>query len=256
VFWLVDFVVPSFISKFGRDDFEGKILVASRQLWSLISENLVRSAFIGPGYIKGTVRKATGGIEFEQAIGGVIFDPTELRRTEPLPLVNIFSPDVIDPLAESSKEEIESLVRKVMVARGNLLVQEKLAEVRPITSIPTLEYTSTTEVNLEIKLTSGLSKARFALGGIHKKIYAPYSHLLSSRKHNYDDPTKLSFLWVDKRQLVTPSRENLSEWAIIEQSGDRTVVEDASKDGYDKIMDEYKRTLDFVKANLSSYLLT
>jgi hypothetical protein len=256
VYWLVDFIIPNFISKFGRDAFEGRILIASRQLWSLISENLVRSAFIGPGYIKGLIRKATGGIEFEQPISCVIFDPTELRLTEPLPLVNIFSPDVIDPLAESSKEEIESLVRKVMVARGNPLVPEKIAEVRPLTSIPTLEYTSTAEVKLEIKLASGLSKARFALKGVHKKIFAPYSSILSSSKHQYDDPINLSILWVDKRQLVAPSREKLSGWAIIEQSGERVGPEEEVKDGYDRIIEEYKRTLNFMRAHISSYVLT
>jgi hypothetical protein len=256
VYWLVDFIVPNFISKFGRDDLDGKILIASRQLWTLISENQVRSAFIGPGYIKGVIKKATGGIEFEQMIGCVIFDPTELRRKEPLPLVNIFSPDVIDPLSESSKETIESLVRKVMIARGNPLVQQKLAEVRPLTSIPTLEYSSMAEVKLEIKLTSGLSKARFALKGIHNKIYTPFSSIFSSGKHQYDDFTRLNILWVDTRQLVTPTREKLSEWIIIEQSGEQAQPEDASKDGYDRIISEYERTLDFMKTNSSSYILT
>ena len=263
VYWLLDFVVPRFITKFGQDDFKGLVLIASRQLWNLISEkadsdseSIVRSAFIGPGYIKGVIKKGTGGIEFEQAISGVIFNPSELRLTEPLPLLNIISPEVIDPSAESSKEEIESIVRKIMVTRGNPLVQEKLAEVRPLTTIPTLEYTSTAEVKLEIRLTSGLSKARFVLKGIHKKIYAPYSTLLSSSEHQFDDPSKLSFLWVDKRQLAVPSREKLSEWAIIEQSENRGEPEVVAKDGYDSIIEEYKRTLDFMKTHSSSYVLT
>ncbi|WXG42651.1 MAG: hypothetical protein WED04_00845 [Promethearchaeati archaeon SRVP18_Atabeyarchaeia-1] len=259
MYWLVDFVVPSFISKFGRDEFEGKILIASRQLWSLIlqgSDDIVRSALIGPGYVKGVIKKATGGIEFEHTISAVIFDPTELRPNVMLPLVNMVSPDVIDPLEESSKEEIESHVRKVMMTRGKPLVQGKLAEVRSLASIPTIEYISTTDVHLEIKLTSGLSQARFVLKGINKKIYAPYSSILSSGKSQYDDPHKLSMFLADKRQLVTPSREDLSRWTIVEQSGERMGTEEVPEDGYDRIMNEYKRTLDFMKANLQSYVLT
>jgi hypothetical protein len=255
VYWLIDFIIPNFASKFGREEFEGKILIASRQLWSLMSESLVRSAFIGPGYIKGVIKKTSGAIEFEQPISSVIFDPTELRRTEPLPLVNIFSPEVIDPLAESSKEEIESLVRKIIITRGKPLVQEKIAEVKPLTSIPTLEHISMATVKLEIQLTSGASRAKFALKGVHKKIYAPYSSILSSARSEYDDPSKLSIFWVDKRQLVPPSRGNLSEWMIIEQSAERTEADETPKDGYDKIFEEYRRTLEFMKTNSKSYLL-
>jgi hypothetical protein len=263
IYWLVDVFVPNLITKFGRDEFEGKLLIASRQLWNLISENeelkddeRVRTAFIGPGYVKGIIKKGTGGIEFGQTVCSVIFDPRELRRNEPVPLVNIFSPEVIDPSAESSKEEIESVVRKTMITRGNPLVQEKLAEVRPLTSVPTLEYTSTAEEKLEIRMTSGLAKARFALKGIHKKIYAPYSSMLSGSKHLYDDFSRLSILWVDKRQLVAPSREKLSEWAIVEQSSERAEPGEKPRDGYDRIVAEYRRTLDFMKTHSSSYILT
>jgi hypothetical protein len=263
VYWLLDFEVPSFITKFGRDEFKGIVLIASRQLWNLISEkvepdseSIVRSALIGPGYIKGVVKKGTGGIEFEHAISSVIFNPAELRLTEPLPLLNIISPEVVDPSAESSIEEIEGVVRKVMVARGNPLVPQKIAEVRPLASIPTLEYTSTAEVKLEIRLTSGLSKARFVLQGVHKRIYAPYCSRLSGSEHYFDDPSVLNVFWVDKRQLIAPPRESLSDWTIIEKSGERQQPQKEAKDGYDEIMEEYRLTYGFMKAHLSSYVLT
>jgi hypothetical protein len=255
VYWLVDFVVPNFITKYGREELGGRILIASRQLWSLISGSQVRSALIGPGYVKGETNKPSGEVDFNEPISAVIFDPTELRRGEPLPLVNIFSPEVIDPLEESSKEEIESVVRRIMVTRGRPLVQEKLAEVKPLTSVPTLEYTSTSKVRLEIRLTSGVSKARFALSGVYRRIYNPYTSKLSDSRHNYDEVENLNILWVDRRKLVAPSKEVLSEWTIIEQSAERTEPEETTKDGYDQITEEYRRTLDFIKANLSSYVL-
>lgn len=255
VYWLIDFAVPNFISDYGREDLEGRILIASRQLWSLITGSQVRSALIGPGFVRGDTKKATGKIDFSEPISAVIFDPTELRLTEPLPLVNIFSPEVIDPLEESSKQEIESVVSKIMIAKGKPLVHEKLAQVKTFASLPTVEYTSTSKVKLEIRLTSGVSKARFALSAIYKRIYAPFVSKFSDKKHNYDDVDSLNIFWVDRRKLVKPSEEALSEWAIIEQSSESTEPEENVKDGYKQITDEYKRTLDFVNANVDSYIL-
>lgn len=255
VYWLIDFVIPNFVSDYGREELDGRILIASRQLWSLISGSQVRSALIGPGYVKGDTKKATGKVDFNEPISAVIFDPTELRLTEPLPLVNIFSPEVIDPLEESSKQEIESVVSKIMVARGRPLVHGKLAEVKSLTSLPTLEYTSTSKVKLEIRLTSGVSKARFALSGIHRRIYIPFISKFSDARRNYDDVSNLNIFWVDRRKLVAPSKEALSEWGIIEQIGGSAEPAGNTKDGYDQIIEEYRRTLDFMKANVDSYIL-
>ncbi len=255
VYWLIDFEIPNFVSEYGREELDGRILIASRQLWSLITGSQVRSALIGPGYVKGETRKATGKVDFGEPISAVIFDPTELRLREPLPLVNIFSPEVIDPLEESSKQEIESVVSKIMVAKGRHLVQEKLAEVKSLTSLPTLEYTATSKVKLEITLTSGVSKARFVLSGIHKRIYTPYIAGFSDKKRNYDDVDNLNIFWVDRRKLVAPSKEALSEWTIIEQSSGTGEPEEDVKDGYRQVINEYNRTLDFMKANIDSYIL-
>jgi hypothetical protein len=253
VYWLVDYTVPDFISKFGRDELEGRLLIASRQLWSLISGEQVRSALIGPGYVEGTIRRATGEIDFEEPISGVIFDPTELRPTEPLPLVNIISPEVIDPMTKSSKEEIEDLVRKTVVTRGKPLVTDKLTEVKSLTTIPLVQYTSTLRTKLEIRFTSGVAKAKFALSGVHRKIYAPYLSNLQRKK--YDDVNALKMFLVDKRELMRPARGDLSEWMIIEQNAESAEPEVTPKDGYTQITQEYKRTLEFIKANSSSYIL-
>jgi hypothetical protein len=255
VYWLIDFITPNFISNYGKEELGGRVLIASRQLWTLISGSLVRSALIGPGYVKAETRKATGKVDFAEPISALIFDPTELRLTEPVPLVNIFSPEVIDPLEESSKKEIESLVSKTMITRGRPLVQEKLAEVKSLGSPPTLEYTSTSKVKLEIRFTSGVSKARFALSGIHRRIYAPFISKFLDAKNNYDDINNLSIFWVDRRRLVPPSRDALSEWGIIERTNEGAEPDESMKDGYDQILDEYRRTLDFMKANADSYVL-
>jgi hypothetical protein len=252
---LIDFAIPNFLSDYGKEELDGRILIASRQLWSLITGSRVRSALIGPGYVKGETQKATGNVDFGEPISAVIFDPTELRLTEQIPLVNIFSPEVIDPLEESSKQEIESVVSKIMIARGKPLVHEKLAEVKQLTSLPTLEYTSTSKVKLEVRLTSGVSKARFILGGVYKRLYAPFISKFSDKVRNYDDMNSLNILWVDRRKLVAPSEEALSEWTIIEQSSGNTETEENVKDGYKQIVDEYKQTLDFLKANVDSYIL-
>jgi hypothetical protein len=256
VYWIIDFEIPNFISAFGREELDGRILIASRQLWSLLKgDQVVRSALIGPGYVKGEIKKATGKVDFGEPISAVIFDPTELRIKEPLPLVNIFSPEVIDPLEESSKQEIESVVSKIMLAKGRPLVQEKLAEVKSLTSLPTLEYSTTSKVKLQIALTSGLSKARFALSGVHKRIYSPYVSKFLDKKRNFGDVNSLNIFWVDKRRLIAPSEEVLSEWTIIEQNSGMAESEENIKDGYKQIVNEYNRTLDFMKANIDSYIL-
>jgi hypothetical protein len=253
LYWLVDYAVPDFKSEFGREAIEGKLLIASRQLWSLISGDQVRSALIGPGYVEGTIRKRTGEIGFEDPISGVIFDPTELRPTEPLPLVDIISPEVIDPVAKSSKEEIEGFVRKTVVARGEPLVTGRLAEVKSPTALPLVQYSSTSKGKIEIRLTSGVAKARFALGGIYRRIYAPYVSNLRGKK--YDDVNAMKIFFVDKREMKKPTKETLSEWMIIEQGAEPTKPEKAPGDGYTQITEEYRRTLQFMKNNSSSYIL-
>jgi len=253
LYWLIDYAVPDFISKFGREDLEGRLLIASRQLWSLISGEQVRSGLIGPGYVEGTIRKATGEIEFEEPISGIMFDPTELRPTEPLPLVNIISPEVIDPVAKSSKEEIQEFVRKTVVTRGKPLVTDKLTEVKSLTTIPLVQYTSTSKTKLEIRFTSGVAKAKFALSGVHRKIYAPYVSNLQRKK--YDDINALKMFMVDKREMTKPTMEALSKWMIIEQNTESAEPEETLRDGYTQITEEYRRTLEFIKANSSSYIL-
>nr|MDO8132887.1 hypothetical protein [Candidatus Njordarchaeum guaymaensis] len=253
VYWLIDYTAPSFVSRFGRDDLEGKLLIASRQLWSLVSGEKVRSALIGPGYVEGTIQKATGEIKVEEPISGIVFDPTELRPTEPLPLVNIISPEVIDPVAKSSEEEIEDYLCRTVVSRGKPLVSEKLTEVKSLTSIPLVQYSSTSKTKLEIRYTSGVAKARFALGGVHRKIYAPYVSNLQRKR--YDDVNALKVFWVDRREMINPTREGLSEWMITEQNAESAELEETPKDGYTQITGEYTRALDFIKANSSSYIL-
>jgi hypothetical protein len=253
LYWLIDYAVPDFMSSFGKEELKGRLLIASRQLWSLISGEQVRSALIGPGYVQGIIRKPTGEVDFEEPISGIIFDPTELRPTEPLPLVNIISPEVIDPTAKSSEEEIEEVVKRTVDTRGEPLITEKLTEAKSLTSIPPVRYTSTSKTKLKIRYISGATRAKFALSGVHRKIYAPYISTMKRKK--YDDINVLNMFLVAKREMTKPTREALSEWMIIEQNTETIEPEDAPRDGYTQIIEEYRRTLEFVKANRSSYIL-
>ncbi|MEX2750822.1 MAG: hypothetical protein Q6366_002940, partial [Candidatus Freyarchaeota archaeon] len=53
LFWLMDAQIPELSFEFGKADFNGNILITSRQLWSLIKGSIVRSCLIGPGIVLG-----------------------------------------------------------------------------------------------------------------------------------------------------------------------------------------------------------
>ena len=93
IYWLLNFSIPEFeISPTITGKSEGKILIASRQLYSLMAGEQIRSCLIGPGVVQGVhyIRKIP--TEFQQPISAVIFDPTQLRYDEPIPLVDIIKP--------------------------------------------------------------------------------------------------------------------------------------------------------------------
>ena len=127
LFWLLEVEAYDFDFGMLRDaDIEGKILIVSSQLWSLIKGTSVISALIGPGIFKGQASDGNRKVDVLEYISALLFDPAQLRYDEPLPLVDIVSPEVIDPLGETKQEEIMTVIRKLVLEKGNVLTGEKV----------------------------------------------------------------------------------------------------------------------------------
>ena len=70
-----------------------------------------------------------------------MFDPTQLLYDEPLPQVDIVTPEVIDPLGSRKVEEIVTSIRNLVMERGNVLAGDALATVTAEANIPqTMHY--------------------------------------------------------------------------------------------------------------------
>ena len=172
IYWLLNFSMPEFqISPTITGKSEGKILIASRQLYTLMAGEEIRSCLIGPGVVQGVhyIRKIP--TEFQQPISALIFNPTQFRRDEPIPLVDIINPEVIDPIAASERSAIEQRILSIMIRRGKVLASKKLAEVRPPTGVPITVIEEEDLVRVNISYVNGLAKAKFVLGAQNRKQY-------------------------------------------------------------------------------------
>jgi hypothetical protein len=89
LYWLLEVEAYDFdIGILHNADIEGKVLIISSQLWSLIRGTSVISALIGPGIFKGQASTENVKIDVLEHISALLFDPAQLRYDEPLPLVD------------------------------------------------------------------------------------------------------------------------------------------------------------------------
>ncbi|MHA1237940.1 MAG: hypothetical protein ACTSSJ_01620 [Candidatus Odinarchaeia archaeon] len=247
--WILDVYIPAFNSGFFKGDFYGKLLILSSQLWSLLNDEVSRSALIGPGYIYGRVTLDHGEITYDSPIVGVIFDPTELRPGSETPLVDILNPEVIDPLGKKPKESVAENIRKVITKKGMILAPSKLAEVKSLASIPVNVVEDEIERKVVVSHISGLHKAIVIIKGQNRHLFLPFKDLMLKEK--YSNPDEFSVLCVDKRTLASFNEIKNSGWIIVEKaqlSGSKYVVENAFEE-------EYQYVLNFVKENQSYYIL-
>ena len=128
LYWLIEIETYDFaVGAFRGADLSGKALILSSQLWSIIRGAQVYSILIGPGIFKGVATKGGIHVDVQEYISCLMFDPTQLRYDEPLPQVDIVSPEVIDPLGVRKQEEIVTIIRNLVIERGNILAGDTLA---------------------------------------------------------------------------------------------------------------------------------
>ena len=118
--WVLDYVIPDFQLLGEKMTLSGELLIASRQLFSFLQEEIVRSALIGPGAVKGQVLIKGKPVDVEYLVGAVIFDPTQMRPREPIPLLDILNPEILDPLEQASEEQVQEIIRTLVVKKGSI----------------------------------------------------------------------------------------------------------------------------------------
>ncbi len=248
LFWLLDVKAYDFdIGVLKDTELTGKALMVSRQLWSLIRGDKVISVLVGPGIFKGTATSGNRRVDIVEQLGALLFDPTQLRMDEPLPLVDIINPEVIDPLGTKKQEEIVTIIRQLVVEKGNILAADPLAKVRQDASVPQTAHYDEMIRRINVSHISGTQRARFILAGTNGPMYRPFVEWFEKMRYQEADRLKV---------MATPylkfssfvDIQVMSDWMIVEKAGVDT------KTGIEAIRDEYDETLSIVQDNTDAFI--
>lgn len=248
LYWLIEIETYDFsVGAFKGADLNGKALILSSQLWSIIRGTQVFSILIGPGIFKGVATKGDIQVDVLEYLSCLMFDPTQLRYDEPLPQVDIVTPEVIDPLGARKQEEIVTLIRNLVTERGNILAGDTVATVQTKTNIPqTLHYEEMFK-RINVSHISGSQRAKFILGGTNGPIYRPFAENFPKLTRQQIERTKV---------LATPffkftsfsDIEIMSDWMIVEKAGQD------SKTGMEAIAAEYEATLEVIDKDRENFI--
>ncbi|MFW9985388.1 MAG: hypothetical protein ACFFDJ_02370 [Candidatus Odinarchaeota archaeon] len=216
--WVLDYVIPDFKILGETITMKGELLIASRQLFSFLQEEIVRSAFIGPGVIKGQVMLKGKPVDVEYLVGAVLFDPTQMRPREPIPVLDILNPEILDPLEQATIEQVQEIIRTLVVKKGSV---SDSGQILTITSEGGLPRTLIAEERMAAKnitLVSGMKKARFLLGGQKNRLYLPFKEGL--QRNRFSDASKIWTFRIDTKEFEAFDPAKFSEWIIIEMQSD------------------------------------
>jgi hypothetical protein len=248
LYWLINIETYDFdVGAFRGADLTGTALILSSQLWSIIRETDVFSILIGPGIFKGTARKGGINVKVEEFISALMFDPTQLRFDEPLPQVDIVNPEVIDPLGTSKQEEIVTLIRNLVVERGNVLAGDALARIEVKAGVPQTAYYEEMFKHINVSYISGEQRARFILGGTSGHVYRPFADNFPKLHLQGAELTKVLAVPFSKFTGISDI-EVMANWMIVEKAGMD------SKTGMEAILDEYENTLAIIEKNKEKFI--
>ena len=228
-------------------DLSGQVLILSRQLWSIIRGENVLSVLIGPGVFKGVATSGNRRVEVLDPLAALMFDPTQMRVGEPVPIVDIISPEVIDPLATRKTEEIMTTIRQLVIERGNVLAAEPLMKFKSNVTVPTMAHSMDLLKKIHVSHVSGSQRARFILAGTNSPMYRPLVDWYKKRKYN--EPQRIKVMATTYGKFVSSvDIESMSDWTIVEKAGVSTST------GIEAIREEYEQTLNGVKENESLFI--
>jgi hypothetical protein len=225
--WVLDYVIPNFTIFGEKLTLNGELLIASRQLFSFLQEDVVRSAFIGPGVVKGQVLIKGKPVDVEYLVGSVIFDPTKMRPREPIPVLDILNPEILDPLEQASVEQVQEIIRKLIIKKGSVDDSGQILTVTTEGGLPTTLLSEQRIVPRNISLISGLKKARFLLGGQKNRLYTPFKDAL--QRNRFSDPSRIWTFRIDTMEFEEFNPKSFDEWIIIEMQSDPTASSRSSQ---------------------------
>lgn len=248
MYWLLDVEAYDFdVGVFDGSKLAGKALVVSRQLWSIIRGEEVFSALIGPGMFKGKAVEGKRTVELLEPLSALIFNPSELRPDRPVPLVDIISPEVIDPLGQSESEEIVTMIQKLLIEKGNVLPVGAIATVKGESMIPSTAHYDEELKKISVHHVSGKRRARFILGGTNSPLYKPFSE--SFQKLKYSEPEESGILSTTLGKFLDFKRDDfLDNWIIVEKT------DQGSGNGYEDVREEYLRAYEEMEKHKESFI--
>jgi len=245
--WVLDYVIPDFQILGEKITLKGELLIASRQLFSFLQGEIVRSALIGPGAIKGQVSIKGKPVDVEYLVGAVIFDPTRMRPREPVPVLDILKPEIIDPLEQVTEEQVQEIVHKLVIKKGSVSDSGQILTITPEGDLPKTLLTEEHMVAKNISFVSGMKKARFLLGGQKSRLYAPFRDGL--RKNRFSDPRRIWTFRIDKQEFDAFDIEKFNEWTIIEMQTDPSKAASSAE----VVESEFNSILNYLLGNLEHF---
>jgi hypothetical protein len=176
-----------------------------------------------------------------------MFDPTQLRFDEPLPQVDIVTPEVIDPLGLIKQEEIVTLIRDLVIERGNILAGDALVKIQTEAGIPQTAYYAEMFKRINVSYISGEQRARFILGGTSGHVYRPFVENFPKLRLQRTERSKV-FATPFHRITGFSDIEVMTDWMIVEKAGAD------SKTGMEAIADEYEKALEIIEENKEKFI--
>lgn len=225
--WVLDYVIPDFTILGEKITLSGELLIASRQLFSFLQGEVVRSAFVGPGVVKGQVMIKGKPVDVEYLVGAVIFDPTKMRPRQPIPLLDILNPEILDPLEQASIEQVQEIIRTLVIKKGSVEDSGQMITVTPEGGMPTTLIKETRIVPRNISYISGMKKARFLLGGQKNRLYTPFKEGLI--RNRFSDPNRIWTFRIDIMEFDAFDPASFDEWIIIEVQTDPATASTSSQ---------------------------
>lgn len=246
--WVLDYVIPDFTILGEKITLSGELLIASRQLFSFLQGEVVRSAFIGPGVVKGQVMIKGKPVDVEYLVGAVIFDPTKMRPREPIPVLDILNPEILDPLEQASIEQVQEIIRTLVIKKGSVDDSGQILTISTEGGLPRTLITEQRMVAKNISLISGLKKARFLLGGQKNRLYTPFKDAME--RNRFSDPSRIWTFRIDTMEFEAFNPASFDDWIIIEMQTDPT----ASFSSSQVVESEFNSILSYLLGNRKYFI--
>jgi hypothetical protein len=246
--WVLDYVISDFQLLGETITLSGELLIASRQLYSLLQDEIVRSALIGPGAIKGQVLIKGKPVDVEYLVGAVIFDPTQMRPRQPIPVLDILNPEILDPLEQATEEQVQEIIRTLVIKKGSVSDSGQIFTVTTEGGLPKTLIAEQRMVAKNISFVSGMKKARFLLGGPKNRLYTPFKEGL--QRNRFSDPSKIWTFRIDNREFEAFDPPKFDDWIIIEMQTDPSTSSSSSE----VVESEFNFILTYLLGNQKSFI--